>query len=237
MKLHVLQHVSFEGPGYLATWAQAHHYPLTVTRLDLAEPLPDPNGFDSLIVLGGPMNVDEEDRFPWLVDEKRLIAAAIEGHKKVLGICLGSQLIAQVLGAKVYTGAHKEIGWFPIHLTPAAQHIPVVESLPQSLTVFHWHGDTFDLPPGAIHLAASAACAHQAFLYPDHVLGLQFHLEVTPVSVQALVEHCRQELIQAPYIQSAAEILGQEDHCAEINEVMTSLLDRFFHREGGTHGG
>jgi len=225
VKIHALQHVPFEGLGHIAAWAKALRYPVSVTRMDLGDPYPVLDELDCLIILGGPMNIYEEDRFPWLGMEKRFIAQAIAAHKKVLGICLGSQLIADVLGAKVYAGKSKEIGWFPIQITAAGRTL--FTTLPADLTVFHWHGDTFEMPAGAIHIATSAACPNQAFLFDNHVLGLQFHLEATPASVQALVENCGDELVEGPFIQTAGEILGQTDMFTVIHRVMGDLLEHF----------
>src|SRR5262249_47695751 len=133
---------------------------------------------DLVVVLGGPMNIYEEDKFPWLIAEKKFIRQAIEEKLAVLGLCLGSQLIADVLGAKIYPNDEKEIGWFPVEVTEAALKHRLFSHWPNFFTPFHWHGDTFDLPEGAIHLARSQACRNQAFLYQDRVVGLQFHLEI-----------------------------------------------------------
>ncbi len=194
MKVHCLQHVPFEGPGTIEDWARQGNHSLALTRLFTDEPLPNPDAFDWLVVMGGPMGVQDDSRFPWLTREKRFIEQAIRQNKTVLGICLGAQLIADVLGAKVYPNEHKEIGWFPIYRTDHADTCSVGQTLPEHLEVFHWHGDTFDLPAGSAHLARSAACENQAFLYADRVLGLQFHLETTMAGVQALVSRCAQDL-------------------------------------------
>lgn len=168
------------------------------------------------------MSVNDEEEFPWLIAEKPFIRQVIDRNRPVLGICLGSQLIASALGAKVKANQDKEIGWLPIE--GLAVNAPF--SLP-STTVFHWHGDTFDLPTGAILLARSVACAHQAFLYKERVLALQFHLETTPELVKLFIETGSDELIAAPYIQSPNTILNAPpDLYRRGNELLEDLLNR-----------
>jgi GMP synthase-like glutamine amidotransferase len=168
MNVHVLQHASFEGLGGVAPLLAARKAKITTTRFfDSARPpaLPPLQGLDLVVAMGGPMSVNNEAELPWLVDEKRFIRDAVQRGTPVLGVCLGSQLIASALGARVYRNAQKEIGWFPVEAVPTSgdgnQFV-----FPEKLNVFHWHGETFDLPPGAIHLARSAACKHQASRSP-----------------------------------------------------------------------
>jgi GMP synthase (glutamine-hydrolysing) len=224
MRLHYFQHVPFEGLGNIEKWAQSRGWEISATRFYQNDPLPDIHGFDWLVVMGGPMGVMDEAEFPWLAQEKQLIAQAIRQRKVVLGICLGAQLIASASGARVYRNSHKEIGWMPIELTEAGKSHPLFRNLPGRLEVFHWHGDTFDLPKGAVHLASSAACRHQAFAIDERVLGLQFHLESTPQGIDALIAHCGDELIESPYIQSAAEMRTKVGSCSVINGVMGTVL-------------
>ncbi len=172
------------------------------------------------------MNIYEDNKYPWLTQEKRFIEQAIENEKIILGICLGSQLIADVLGAKVFPNPDKEIGWFPIELTSEAQSSQVFNVLPNSFTAFHWHGDTFDLPKGATRMAKSQACQNQAFIYGERVVGLQFHLESTPESVQAMIENCADEIVEGKYIQKPDEMRSHQDNFRKINEAMHTLLDR-----------
>ena len=219
MRFHFLYHVPFEGPGYLETWIRNHKHSMTASRLWEKDSLPPQDDFDFLMVMGGPMNIYEEDQYPWLKKEKQFIEQAILQKKKVLGICLGAQLIADLLGGKVYKNSQKEIGWFPIEVTEEGKKSPLVSSG----IVFHWHGDTFHLPQGAVHLARSKACEHQAFIYDGRVLGLQFHMESTPESVRLLTEHCKNELIEGEFIQSETFILKQ-DHYSKIHPMLDSLL-------------
>jgi GMP synthase (glutamine-hydrolysing) len=226
MKIQVFQHVPFEGLGCIAPWAAAKGHTVSTCGLYQNDPLPGSDQFDWLIVLGGPMGVYDETQYPWLVDEKRQIEAAIHAGKTVLGICLGAQLIAAVLGKKVRRNPYREIGWFPLNLTPAARRDPVFGFLPEVCPAFHWHGDTFEIPVGAIHLASSEACPNQAYLYEKRVLGLQFHLETTLAAAQALVARCADELTAGPFIQKPEQILASPEQFDAVNQKMIGILDR-----------
>ncbi|QBQ53478.1 type 1 glutamine amidotransferase [Nitrosococcus wardiae] len=226
MKIHYLQHVPFETPANIEKWAKANGHPLSATQFHRGDPLPEIGSIDWLVVMGGPMNIDEEDKYPWLLQEKKFIEQAIKAEKVVIGICLGAQLIAAVLGAKVFPNPYKEIGWFPIQFTAEAKASPLFNFLPQKLNVFHWHGDTFELPLGASRLAQSKACHNQAFIYNDKVLALQFHLEVRPENVRQIIAHCEHELTGGKYIQKPEEMLSQEENFKKINEAMEGILNR-----------
>lgn len=223
VRVHYLQHVAFEGLGSLEHWLSARQAQISASYL--FEPhtqLPDCEAFDVLIVLGGPMSVHDTAEYPWLIAERELIAQAIKAGKAVLGICLGAQLIASATGSKIYRNSYKEIGWWPIEFHPAPHGL----TLPERLEVFHWHGETFDLPPEAHWLAQSQACAHQGFLLGERVLGLQFHLETTPESATLLVQQCADELQPAPFIQTATEIqAAPAARYQAVNQLMEQLLD------------
>lgn len=177
----VLCHVPHEHPGRLDPALRARGIATrTVDFFADAQASPSLDGVAGLLVMGGPMNVDETARYPFLATEVRLLERALAQGLRILGICLGSQLLAKALGARVYPNPRKEIGWYPIFPTPAARDDPLLSSFDASETVFHWHGDTFDLPAGAVLLARSAACAHQAFRWGRAAHGLQFHVETTP---------------------------------------------------------
>ena len=223
MRAHYLQHVSFEGLGSIESWLKKAGYEITSTKLFDGPDFPDLGKIDFLIIMGGPMSVNDEDKFPWLVAEKQFIWNAIAKSKPVLGICLGAQLIANALGAGVYPNKVKEIGWFPIQGIESNDQS--IFEFPESINVFHWHGETFDLPLGAIRLAKSDACENQAFQFGKSAMALQFHLETTPVAAQALVTNCRDELIPAPFIQTEEEILSANpEHYKSINALMDKLL-------------
>lgn len=223
MRAHYFQHVPFEGLGSIEPSLKRAGYEITSTRFFEKPDLPELRTIDFLVVMGGPMSVNDEDRFPWLSLEKQFIWDAIAKSKPVLGICLGAQLIANALGAGVYPNKAKEIGWFPIYGIKSSSKS--VFEFPDSIKVFHWHGETFDLPSGATHLAKSDACEHQAFQVGRSVLGLQFHLETTPQAANDIVFNCSKELISAPYIQSAEEIMsvGSETF-KSINYLMDEVL-------------
>ncbi len=226
MNIHCLQHVPFEGPGSIEDWARRERHTLSTTRFYRGEPLPPVQKVDLLLVLGGPMNIYEALRYPWLVDEKRFIERVIAAGRRVLGICLGAQLVADVLGAKVYANADKEIGWFPVETTEAASASSLFATFSRQLEVFHWHGDTFDIPSGAVHVARSAGCANQAFVYDEHVVGLQFHLETTPASANQIIVHGADELVAGRYIQTPQTMLADARRFDAINQEMQGLLDR-----------
>jgi len=227
MRIHYIQHVPFEGPASIGQWAKDHDHYLTSTRVYEKSEFPRMDSLDWLVIMGGPMGVYDEFQYPWLKTEKEFIRKAIDAGKAIVGICLGAQLIAEVLGAKVVANKHKEIGWFPVELTPDGSASSLFGFLPDRFTAFHWHGDTFNLPEGAVHLARSKGCENQAFLYKDRVLGLQFHLESTEQSVRELAQNCKEEIVLNKYIQTLEEILSpSSERFRRINEAMFGILDR-----------
>jgi len=226
MHLHIFQHVPFEGPAEIARWAALHGHSMSTTHFHRGEAVPPQHDYDWLVVLGGPMGVADEARHPWLVAERRFIAEAVAAGKTILGICLGAQLIARALGAAVKKNPCKEIGWFPIRRDPALADSFLGEVFPAEIEVFHWHGDTFDLPPGAIPVAASAACHNQGFILDERIVGFQFHLETRPEAAASLLEHCRADLEEAPTVQSAEEIMADPARFEAINRVLHDVLTR-----------
>lgn len=200
---------------------------LTATHLYLPQQLPAIDSFDCLIVMGGPMGVGDTTQYPWLNREKHFIAEAIKANKKILGICLGAQLIAEVLGAHVTKNVHREIGWFPVMYDEGLGDHWLVELLPADLDVFHWHGDTFAIPPDARRIASSEACQNQGYILHEQIIGLQFHLETTLTTATALIENCRDELDGSSYVQSEAVMLADSERFVAINQVMHALLTRF----------
>ena len=206
MRILFIQHVPFEHPGYLLKWAKQHNYSYSIAHVYQSTALPAMDDFDMLIIMGGPMGAYQEDKYEWLIKEKQFVKASIDAGKKVLGICLGCQIIANVLGSKIYPHTQKEIGWWPVKKTDENKYHPLVKHLPDEFTTFHWHGDTFNLPTGAIHLFKSTACEQQGFLYKNNVAGLQFHSEVESNLLQDITEHEKAELTPSTYIQSEEEI-------------------------------
>lgn len=226
MRIHYFQHVPFEGLGIIETWAKCAGHSLAGTHFYRGQAPPTLDKVDWLIVMGGPMSVHDQPACPWLRQEKRFIEAAVGAGRRVLGICLGAQLIAEILGAKVFANPVKEIGWFPVNRTSAAAATGVGAVLPERFDAFHWHGETFELPPPAVHLAASAACVSQAFVYRERVLGLQFHLEVTKTGVEQLCKHAAREIVPGPFIEPAVGMLADQSRFTRSNELMVRVLDR-----------
>lgn len=226
LRVHCFQHVAFEDLGCIKEWCAIHGHPVTYTRFYKNESLPEAEDFDWLIVMGGPMGVYDEALYSWLPPEKKSIRAAIDHNKTVIGICLGAQLVAEVLGARVFSNPEKEIGWFDVVLTEQGKNLPVMKGMHRVSTVFHWHGDTFDLPQQAIPVFYSEACKNQSFLYKDNVLGLQFHVEITENGIRSMIRHGRHELKHAKYIQSEQEILSGIKNVGFNNKTMFQLLDR-----------
>ncbi len=225
MKIHHLQHVPFEGLGSMEAVLKEKGHQLSSTHLYAKQTLPSVNDIDWLIVMGGPMGIYEEDVYPWLSEEKKFIRNAIDSGKIVLGICLGAQLIADVLGARVYKNTDREIGWFDISRSEEADSTILSKAIPERVEVFHWHGDTFDIPKGAIPVAESEACKNQGFIMDDRVLAFQFHLETTAESAKSLIDNCGDELDGSSYVQSKNEILPDSKRFSNINQVMLSVLE------------
>ena len=222
MRAHILQHVPFEGIGSIAYWLKKRGAIVTYTRFFEDACLPDLSGLSLIIIMGGPMSVNDGSKFTWLKEEKEFIKKALNSGVSVVGVCLGAQLIANALGSRVYPNPKKEIGWFPV---TAVSDKAGTFTLPDEFTAFHWHGETFDLPAGAVRLAKSRACENQAFQIGRNVIGLQFHLEATPESVRAIVNNCGSELSPGEYIQAAQELLCADNTAyTGINRIMDEML-------------
>lgn len=230
LRIHYFQHVPFEGLGSIEEWASARGSSITSTRFFENEKLPEMSEFDWLIVMGGTMSVYDEGKFPWLSGEIDFIRETIRAGKTVLGICLGSQLISASLGARVYQNGEKEIGWFDIDLTSTAKEDKLFSGLEDKLTVFHWHGDTFDLPYKAVHIASSKGCRNQAYLYGNKVLALQFHLETTEKSLQQMIDNGRQGIVPSKYVQSENEIKAARQFIESNRKILFTLMDRLAER-------
>jgi GMP synthase-like glutamine amidotransferase len=195
------RHIPFEHLGLIADSLEEHRIACEYVDLYSGAAPPDVNSADGLIFMGGPMSANDD--LPYIRQELDIIGEAVSRRLPILGVCLGSQLIAKALGARVYANAVKEIGWYPVHWTDAAARDRLHQDLATPETVFQWHGETFDLPPGAELLAYSAACRNQAYRVADNVYGLQYHLEVTP------------EMI--------ADWLKQDANCGDLREITTPI--------------
>lgn len=226
MNIHYLQHVPYEGIGFMREWIENKGYSVKGTQLyQDFDRFPSLEDFDFLIILGGSMNIYEEQEFPWIKKEKEFIQSAIEAKKMVLGICMGAQLIASILGAKVYKNEYEEIGWHRIYMKEnTGSRNKELSFFPNEFDVLQWHGDTFELPKGATLLAESKACKNQAFIMKDHVIALQFHLEFTKDIVKYVAQH-EEEISSGEFVQTLEAILQYEDKFLESKKVLHRLLD------------
>jgi len=175
----VLQHIACEPPGVYEDVLLERGASIERVELDEGEPLPARHDFDAVVAIGGPMSVNDEDAHPWLAEEKRFVADVVRAGMPFWGVCLGVQLLASSLGARVYRGPEPEVGLLPVELTTDGREDAVFAGLPDGVVTLQWHGDTFDLPDGAVRLAGSPAYPNQAFRI-ESAYGVQFHLEVTP---------------------------------------------------------
>ena len=231
MRIHIIQHLAHEHGASIIDWAKNRDHDLSYTYTFNEEyAFPSLDHFDMLIILGGTMGAYEEDKYTWLRAEKYFIARAIEAGKLILGICLGSQILANVLGSEVYPHDKKEIGFFPIYKTEDGKIENSLADIPSIWTVFHWHGDTFDLPPGATHLFFSDGCKNQAFR-KDKCFGFQFHGEANAELLHALIAHERNELLKDDYVQSEDEILNfklLDENVKYFNGFLDRILNDVF---------
>ena len=226
MRVQVLQHVPFEGPGTIAPLLKSSgDHQIDIVHLYRGE-APARDRCDLLVIMGGPMSVHDEAEFPWLAEEKKWIARAVESGTSVLGICLGAQLIASVLGARVEPMGYREIGWFPVTADPAWQGGWSREIFPDSFEPLHWHGDTFDLPAGAQRIGSSVACANQGFVLGSRIVALQFHLEFNASSIRRLARAASYELDGSDFVQTEAQMLADQNRFDTANALMQKLLKR-----------
>jgi len=259
----VLQHIECEDLGTIANAMSQRGIGYKYVRLFDGEPVPyDPGNYSGMIILGGPMNVYEEDKFPYLKDEDILIKKAVKNDMPVLGICLGGQLIAKATGAKVKKGTKKEIGWYDLKLTKDSRQDKVFNSLatgakvskgtkkeigwydlkltkdsrqdkvfnslPGTIKVFQWHGDTFDIPDGAVHLAGSELFSNQAYRVGSSIYGLQFHLEVTQEMINRWISEYEEELSTLDYINAGRIISDTPAYIDNLNRCAELFFDKFF---------
>ncbi|MBV4356629.1 type 1 glutamine amidotransferase [Pinibacter aurantiacus] len=229
MRIHYIQHVPFEEIGYIQEWLTENNIEVSTTKIWESATFPSLGDFDGLVVMGGPMGVYEEELYEWMAAEKTFIKYAIGAGKKVLGICLGSQLVASVLGANVYPNNGKEIGWFDVSVKPGLD-IWLGKDIETVFTTFHWHGDTFDLPEGCINHINSPACENQFFTQGENVAAIQFHPEATSETVNAMVENCSNELVPDNFVQSAAEIQQKSNvkNFSGGHQFLSKVLNRLF---------
>lgn len=228
MKISYIQHVEFEGLGSIEDWAIMRGHELH--RINAYEPdcrWPSIEDFDLLIIMGGPMGVDDIKKYPWLSNELRFLKEANQARKRMIGICLGAQILARILNAKVYKNHEKEIGWYKVNRTNTIDSINYFPMLTSEMIVFHWHGETFDIPEKSIHLWESGACRNQAFIYENRILAFQFHFEMKPHNIKNLIKNCSDELVDSKFIQTETEILSQITNCDQNKVILYSILDEY----------
>ncbi len=213
----IIKHIDIEGPGTLGDFLIQQGVPFRVLELGAGEKLPQAlQGIDAVVVLGGPMNVYEEDKYPFLKEENEFIQKILAAQIPYFGICLGSQLLAKAAGAKVVRSPVKEIGWYTVELTPDGKSDPFFKGFREDEEIYHWHGDMFEIPQNGALLASGTGCPHQAFRVGKNAYGIQFHVEVTDKSIKEWGEEY-----------SATDLPGRKEHCADMVEQYQALKTSF----------
>lgn len=223
MKIVFIIHAEFEKPGHIADWAKRNNHPMQEVHTYKGEALPHVNDFDFLVVMGGPQSPLKIDQAPYLANEIELIKQAIAHQKRIMGVCLGAQLIAEALGAKTEQSPHREIGMYPIKMLSEAQHDPVFRHFPKQLNVMHWHSDMPGIAEGAVLLASSEGCPRQVFRHGDRIYGFQCHFEMTPELIEGMIVNCPEDLRVGSYIRSKEELLQSD--CKLMNTQLEGVLD------------
>ena len=235
MRFHCLQHMPAEGPGHAADWLAARGHTLTLTKLFEPNPVfPTLADFDGLLILGGAMSVHDEDRLSWLRDEKVFIREALRAGKITLAICLGAQLVAEVLGGEVRPNHAPEIGFWTVRFSVKSLEHPLLRGWPEKAAVLHWHLDTFTVPPGAVRVGMSAATATQGFVWGDGVIGLQFHPEMTvPMVEQLMADEGHEQAEEQEFVQTAEQIRGKLKSVWKGRKLLEALLENLVALHGG----
>ena len=216
----IIKHIDIEGPGTLGDFLEAKGEAFRIIELGAGEPLPtDLKGIKAVVVLGGPMNVDEENKYSFLKTENAFIQKILKKEIPYLGICLGSQLLAKAAGAKVMKSPVKEIGWYHVKLTDEGRHDPVLKTFHEEEPIFHWHEDMFEIPHNGTLLATAAGCPHQAFRVGKNAYGFQFHVEITDRSIKEWSDE---------YIRR--DISGRREKCEEMLEGYKIHQEDFNHQ-------
>jgi GMP synthase-like glutamine amidotransferase len=227
MKLLAFQHDEYDDAGSIIEWALKNNHRLATVVLTKGERPPPDLDFDILFIMGGSMNVYEEDKFPWLAEEKVFITKAVEAGKIAVGFCLGGQLLAVALGGKVTRNKETEIGWRTVNFNKTAQRHAVLSVFGKSAVIFQWHSDTFSvLPKNATLIASNDICAHHGFIYNDTVFAFQFHLELTYQMAYSFARELDKTGEKSPYVQSGEETRRQHGYIAENNKLMFDFLDK-----------
>ena len=225
MKIHALINYYIADLGTIQEWATNNGHDVTTTHVYENVNFPKVEEFDMLIILGGVAGAYEEDKYPWLIHEKKFIKETIEAGKVVLGICLGAQLIAEVIGGRVYHQGYLEVGWWDVSFTKEVENIPLFKNLPRELPCFQYHQDTFELPDDAINVAKSEACKNQVFVYVDRVVGLQFHPEFTEEKLREIVDVHGHQMREDSYSQLPEDFLNKKENVQKAKTLLFTLLD------------
>jgi len=224
--IHIFRHIACEGPGYLGDVLDRHEIPYQVIHVDQGAPIPEsPAEASALVFMGGPMSVN--DPLPWVSEELALIRRAFRADVPLLGHCLGGQLISRALGATVTANPVKEIGWFPVERVPGADAAPLLADIPDGFQAFHWHGETFSLPEGAVPLLRSEYCDHQAWAMGS-ALAFQCHIEMTERMVREWgLEYAHELVSVTPSVQSAE---AMRERLSERVGELQAVADLFYTR-------
>lgn len=225
MRIHYFQHASFENVSNIGKIARKRGHSIYGWRLYEKNVFPSVELLDCLVVMGGPMNIYEEKKYSWLKHEKKFIEETIREGKVVVGVCLGAQLIADVLGAVVKRNEYREIGWFPVRLSDLSKKSYFFKGFNKKFFALHWHGDTFAIPRGALRLAESSACRNQAFEYGKNVLAMQFHIECSSRQVKSFVKNCDNDLIDGRFVQTKEEIVSGAKYMSSNEILLNTLFD------------
>ncbi len=225
MNILCITHADFETPGIIEQWALDNAHTFKTEKPYKGNKLSDVSHFDFLIIMGGPQSPLKLEEFPYLLSEIDLIKTAISKNKKILGFCLGAQLIGEALGAKTERSPEKEVGVYPISLTSEGVKDPLFEDFPDNFPVIHWHNDMPGLTENSVLLALSQGCPHQVVRYKNNIYGFQCHMEITLGGIKTMIEAVPEDLAQTKFTQSASELLKQ--NYSSINNFMRTILDRF----------
>lgn len=224
MKILIVTHASFERPGSIETWANKHNHQMTEIKTYAGEALPEIDGFDMLIVMGGPQSPLEIEESPYLKDEIALIKQALKMNKRIVGVCLGAQLISEALGGKTEKSPHKEIGMYPVELLKDAASLdPIFKDFPATFDVMHWHNDMPGLVDGMELIAKSEGCPRQIFRFGDRVYGFQCHFELTRELVESMVANCGSDLKAGQYVMAPEQLMSLD--YSVLNAQMDKVLD------------
>ncbi len=228
MRVQIIQHSAADAPAAILPILDQLGHHVSITRLDRGDAMPEKVDHDVLMMFGGGTSLTSKEPPPWVEPEKNLIRRYVDRDRRVLGVCLGAQLIASALGAKVYRNREPEVGWHQVSKVDGADDTGVASSLPNRLTALHWHQDTFEIPPGATRLFQSPATRNQAFSIGDHVFGFQFHFEANERTVRAFVAISSLLQKEGRFVQSKEEILrGIEHYLDKQNEYLGEFVRAF----------